>query len=129
MRAGFAFLALLVLSCASAPVQPASRWSLVVHGGAGVMTRAEFTPELDGQYRAALRQALATGGDILDRGGSALDSVEAVIMQLEDDPLFNAGRGAVFDAEGRNQLDASIMDGRTRAAGIPRRRPRPRRPS
>ncbi len=81
------------------------------------MTRAVMTPEMDAQYRAALRQALAVGGDILGGGGSALDAVEATIMQLEDDPLFNAGRGAVFTADGRNELDASIMDGRSRAAG------------
>ncbi len=64
-----------------------------------------------------MRRALATGGDILDGGGTSLDAVEAVISEMEDDPLFNAGRGAVFTAEGRNELDASIMDGRTRAAG------------
>lgn len=76
-----------------------------------------MTPDMDAQYRAALRQALSIGGDILAGGGSALDAVEATIMGLEDDPLFNAGRGAVFTAEGRNELDASIMDGRARAAG------------
>lgn len=118
MRAALVSLSLAVLlGCVSAPAQPAPRWSLVVHGGAGVMDRAAMTPELDGQYRAALRQALSIGGGILGGGGSALDAVEATIMQLEDDPLFNAGRGAVFTAEGRNELDASIMDGRARAAG------------
>lgn len=64
-----------------------------------------------------MRRALDTGGGILERGGSSLDAVEAVIREMEDDPLFNAGRGAVLTAEGRNELDASIMDGRTRAAG------------
>jgi beta-aspartyl-peptidase (threonine type) len=96
---------------------PAPRWSLVVHGGAGVIERASLTPEMEAQYRAAMRRALATGGDILDGGGTSLDAVAAVIMEMEDDPLFNAGRGAVFTAEGRNELDASIMDGSTRAAG------------
>jgi L-asparaginase / beta-aspartyl-peptidase len=112
-----AALALLALAaCASAP-EPAPRWSIVVHGGAGVIERANLTPEVEAQYRAAMRRALATGGDILDGGGSALDAVEAVIREMEDDPLFNAGRGAVFGADGRNHLDASIMDGRARAAG------------
>jgi beta-aspartyl-peptidase (threonine type) len=90
---------------------------MVVHGGAGVIERANLTPEMEAQYRAAMRQALSIGGDMLDGGGSALDAVEATILYMEDNELFNAGRGAVFTAEGRNELDASIMDGRTRAAG------------
>ncbi len=113
----FLALALLALSaCATVP-EPAPRWSIIVHGGAGVIERANLTPEVEAQYRAAMQRALTTGGAILDRGGSSLDAVEAVIREMEDDPLFNAGRGAVFTAEGRNELDASIMDGRTRAAG------------
>lgn len=118
MRVLAAALALLVAACAtgSAP-EPAPRWSIVVHGGAGVIERASMTPELEAQYRAAMQRALATGGDILERGGSSLDAVQAVISEMEEDPLFNAGRGAVFAADGANQLDASIMDGRTRAAG------------
>lgn len=81
------------------------------------MDRAQFSPEVEAQYRAALRQALSIGGDILDGGGDALDAVEATAMYMEDNELFNAGRGAVFSAEGRNELDAAIMDGRTRASG------------
>jgi len=96
---------------------PGPRWSIVVHGGAGVIERTSLTPERDAEYRAAMRRALATGSAILRRGGASLDAVEAVIAEMEDDPLFNAGRGAVFTAEGHNELDASIMDGRTRAAG------------
>lgn len=96
---------------------PPPRWSIVVHGGAGVIERTNLTPEMDAQYRAAMNRALQTGGAILDRGGSSLDAVEAVIREMEEDPLFNAGRGAVFSLEGKNELDASIMDGRTRAAG------------
>lgn len=103
-------------ACATAP-EPTPRWSLVVHGGAGVIERANLTPELEAQYRAAMQRALTTGGGILERGGSSVDAVEAVIRELEDDPLFNAGRGAVFTAEGSNELDASIMDGRNRGAG------------
>lgn len=116
MRALLALAALALTACATAP-EPAQRWSLVVHGGAGVIERATLTPEVEAQYRAAMNRALATGGAILDRGGSSLDAVEAVIREMEDDPLFNAGRGAVFTAEGRNELDASIMDGRNRGAG------------
>ncbi|MEQ1811276.1 MAG: isoaspartyl peptidase/L-asparaginase [Terricaulis sp.] len=107
---------LLLAACATAP-EPAHRWSLVVHGGAGVIERASLTPEVEAQYRSAMQRALTTGGAILDRGGSSVDAVEAVIREMEDDALFNAGRGAVFTAEGRNELDASIMDGRNRAAG------------
>ena len=112
-----ALFALFLSACAYTPEQPAPRWSIVVHGGAGVIERANLTPELEDQYRAAMARALATGGHILDNGGTSLDAVEAVIREMEDDPLFNAGRGAVFTAEGKNELDASIMDGRTRAAG------------
>ena len=92
-------------------------WSLVLHGGAGTIERAELTPELEARYRNALRQAAERGGAILANGGSALDAATATVAYLEDNELFNAGRGAVFTAEGRNELDASIMDGRTRAAG------------
>lgn len=101
----------------AAAEQRTPRWSIIVHGGAGIIARDAMTPELEAQYRAAMSRALRRGGDILAHGDSALDAVEAVIRDLEDDPLFNAGRGAVFTAEGRNELDASIMDGRTRAAG------------
>jgi beta-aspartyl-peptidase (threonine type) len=121
---GEAWMAVLLalFLCASATEAQAQRqtnprWSLVVHGGAGVIERASMSPETEAQYRAAMRRALATGGDILDGGGTALDAVEAIITEMEDDPMFNAGRGAVFTAQGRNELDASIMDGRTRAAG------------
>ncbi len=116
MRALLALTLSVLAACAIAP-EPAPRWSIVVHGGAGIIERANLTPELESQYRAAMQRALDTGGGILESGGSSLDAVEAVIREMEDDPLFNAGRGAVFTAEGRNELDASIMDGRTRAAG------------
>jgi len=100
-------------------VMPATQphWSLVLHGGAGTIERAELTPELETEYRDALGEAARRGGAILASGGSALDAVTATVAYLEDNELFNAGRGAVFTAEGRNELDASIMDGRTRAAG------------
>ena len=92
-------------------------WALVIHSGSGRMTRAEVTPEQDAGYRAGLAAALAAGSARLAAGDSAVDAVEAAIRTLEDDPHFNAGRGAVFTAEGRNELDAAIMDGSSRAAG------------
>nr|WP_199798883.1 isoaspartyl peptidase/L-asparaginase [Qipengyuania thermophila] len=95
----------------------AQEWTLVIHGGAGVIERERMTPERDAAVRAALNAALAAGGAVLDGGGSALDAVEAAVRVLEDDPNFNAGRGAVFTADGTNELDAAIMDGRSRAAG------------
>jgi beta-aspartyl-peptidase (threonine type) len=90
---------------------------LVIHGGAGTITRGSMTPEREKQYRDGLEQSLRTGHAVLARGGSSLDAVEAAIRVLEDNPLFNAGKGAVFTHDGRNELDASIMDGKTRAAG------------
>lgn len=93
------------------------KWALVAHGGAGVIERKDLRPEQDRAYRAAMAQVAEAGAQVLKAGGSALDAVEAAVRMLEDDGLFNAGRGAVFTAEGRNELDASIMDGRTLAAG------------
>lgn len=90
---------------------------LVIHGGAGTITRGRMTPEREKQYREGLEQSLRAGHAVLQRGGSSLDAVEAAIRVLEDNPLFNAGKGAVFTHDGRNELDAAIMDGRTRAAG------------
>jgi beta-aspartyl-peptidase (threonine type) len=90
---------------------------LVIHGGAGTITRQSMTPESEKQYREALGQALRTGHAVLARGGSSIDAVEATIRFMEDSPLFNAGKGAVFTHEGRNELDASIMDGKTKKAG------------
>ncbi len=81
------------------------------------MARAALTATQDAGYRAGLVAALDAGAAVLGAGGSALDAVEAAVRALEDDPRFNAGRGAVFTAEGRNELDAAIMDGATRAAG------------
>jgi beta-aspartyl-peptidase (threonine type) len=92
-------------------------WSLAIHGGAGGITRSDLSPAQEAAYRAGLSRALAGGSKVLDAGGPALDAVEAAIRFLEDDPLFNAGRGAVFTADGRNELDAAIMDGKTLAAG------------
>jgi beta-aspartyl-peptidase (threonine type) len=92
-------------------------WSLVVHGGSGVIDRADLEPEQDRAYRAALARAAEAGGAVLAASGAAVDAVEAAVRVLEDDPLFNAGRGAVFTAEGQIELDAAIMDGATLEAG------------
>src|SRR5689334_1821060 len=96
---------------------PAPKWALAIHGGAGVIQRGDLTSQKEVAYRAGLNAALAAGQKVLAAGGSSLDAVEATIRVLEDDPLFNAGRGAVFTADGRNELDASIMDGATLRAG------------
>ena len=96
---------------------PAQRWSIAIHGGAGVIPRGSLTPEQERAYRQGLTDALAAGSAVLKRGGTSLDAVVAAVKVLEDNPLFNAGRGAVFDAEGKNQLDAAIMDGTTLRAG------------
>jgi L-asparaginase / beta-aspartyl-peptidase len=102
---------------AADPAPDPNRIVLVVHGGAGTLSRAVITPEQEAQYRAALERALRTGHAVLASGGSSLDAVVATIQVFEDDPLFNAGKGAVFTNEGRNELDASIMDGKTGLAG------------
>ena len=92
-------------------------WAIVLHGGAGYMTREKLGPGLEKEYRDALAFALNTGKEILSSGGTALDAVEKVINTMEDNPLFNAGKGAVFTHEGKNELDASIMDGSNLGAG------------
>jgi beta-aspartyl-peptidase (threonine type) len=127
------FAVLLTCAACAAPQPPAdsveaavrptqtttvrAAFGMVVHGGAGTITRASMTPEAEQQYRAVLEQALRTGYRIIESGGTSLDAVEATVRVMEDSPLFNAGKGAVFTAEGKNELDASIMDGRTLAAG------------
>ncbi|MGC9197677.1 MAG: isoaspartyl peptidase/L-asparaginase family protein [Acidobacteriaceae bacterium] len=99
-------------------MQPAARhWAIVLHGGAGVIERSSMTPQAEAAYRAGLRHAIETGGAVLDKGGTAVDAIEAAIRTLEDNPLFNAGKGAVFAADGTIQMDAAIMDGATMMAG------------
>ena len=92
-------------------------WRLVIHGGAGVILRENMTPEREAAYTAALETALKAGGDVLRNGGSAVDAVQAAVIPMEDDPLFNAGHGAVFTAAAEHELDASIMSGDQRDAG------------
>ncbi|SHH66958.1 isoaspartyl peptidase/L-asparaginase family protein [Pollutimonas bauzanensis] len=90
---------------------------LVIHGGAGAISRARTTPEIRQDYEAALQQVLEGAGAILARDGSALDAVTEAVRLLEECPLFNAGYGAVFTSEGKHELDASIMDGNTLKSG------------
>jgi beta-aspartyl-peptidase (threonine type) len=123
----FLILFLIILSCntgkKASPEQAATdeikkqEWAIVIHGGAGGMTRENITPEIDKQYRESMTAAISAGKKILSEGGSALDAVEQTIRTMEDNPLFNAGKGAVFTHEGRNELDAAIMDGSNLAAG------------
>ncbi|MBS1271874.1 MAG: Isoaspartyl peptidase [Candidatus Marinimicrobia bacterium] len=94
-----------------------SGFGLAIHGGAGTILKSKMSAEKEQAYRSALESALEKGYRILEKGGSSLDAVEQVINLLEDDSLFNAGKGAVFTAEGTNELDASIMDGKTLNAG------------
>jgi beta-aspartyl-peptidase (threonine type) len=96
---------------------PAGKWAIVMHGGAGVIERSSMTSERDAAYRAGLDRAIHAAAKLLDANGSAVDAVEAGLRVLEDDPLFNAGKGAVFTADGKNELDAAIMDGKTLDAG------------
>lgn len=92
-------------------------YALVIHGGAGYITRNNISPEKEKEYMAELRQVLLLGDSILKNGGACLDAVEQCINCMEDSPLFNAGRGAVFTEAGENEMDASIMSGKDLNAG------------
>src|SRR5580704_12231488 len=92
-------------------------FALAVHGGAGTIPRDETSRSRTASYHDGLRRALTAGSDILAAGGSALDAVTEAVVALEDDPLFNAGRGSVLTVAGTQEMDASVMDGRDRRAG------------
>ena len=92
-------------------------WKLVIHGGAGAMRPAHGDPDHEARARQGLRDALDAGAEVLGKGGSSVDAVEAAVRILEDDPCFNAGRGSTLNAEGVVELDAAIMDGSSRRAG------------
>jgi beta-aspartyl-peptidase (threonine type) len=115
--AGVAAVAVSSLSSQQSATPQTHKWALVLHGGAGVIERSSMDPKMDATYRASITQASNAAAKVLDSGGSSVDAVEAAIQILEDDPLFNAGRGAVFTADGKNELDAAIMDGATLKAG------------
>lgn len=124
MRASCLFAAALLVAAflasperAAAQTPAPARWGMVIHGGAGTIPRGSLTPEQEQQYRAKMTEALRAGYAILERGGSSLDAVQATINVMEDSPLFNAGKGAVFTNAGTNEMDAAIMDGRTLQAG------------
>lgn len=107
-----------LLSLLAAPsMAEEARWSLAIHGGAGVIERANLSPERDALYRQGLQQALDAGQAVLAAGGSAMDAVTVAVQVMENNPLFNAGKGAVFTSAGKNELDAAIMDGTDLNAG------------
>jgi beta-aspartyl-peptidase (threonine type) len=110
-------LAALALMATPALAEDTPEWSLAIHGGAGTLDPAQMTPERRAAYEADLQRALDAGAKILADGGDAMDAIKAAIIIMEDSPLFNAGKGAVFTWDGTNELDASIMDGRDRSAG------------
>ena len=93
------------------------KFAIVIHGGAGTIKKVNMTTEQENAYRQKLQEALDTGYAILEKGGSSLEAVQKTINVMEDSPLFNAGKGAVFNSVGKNELDASIMDGKTLNAG------------
>ncbi len=97
--------------------QEKGNFVLVIHGGAGTILRKNMTPEKEKAYKEGLNKALQMGYAVLKKGGSALDAVEVAVRVMEDDSLFNAGKGSVFTHEGKNELDAAIIDGKTLAAG------------
>ncbi len=106
-----------VLLISIAKTQESGKYALVIHGGAGNIPPESISEQQHEAYLNKLAEALKTGEEILAGGGSSLDAVEAVVKVLEDSPLFNAGKGAVFNLEGKNELDASIMCGKTHNAG------------
>lgn len=110
-------ISLTTLNAQKNPQNGKENYVLVIHGGAGTILKKNMTPEKEKAYQSALQQALEAGYSILSKGGSALDAVEAAVRVMEDCPLFNAGKGAVFTHEGKNELDAAIMNGKNLAAG------------
>ena len=110
-------LVFIIVHCGKTPIHNQTIYGLVIHGGAGTITREKMSPEKEAEYRGKITEALTVGYEILEKGNSSLDAVEAVVRIMEDSPLFNAGKGAVFTNAGTNELDASIMDGSTLQAG------------
>ncbi len=118
MKIVFTILTAIVFSLGfSAHAQTSGTYTLVIHGGAGNITPENLPADIAARYEAELLEVLKLGDSILKSGGTSLDAVESCIRRMEDCPLFNAGKGAVFNAEGKNELDASIMDGKTGMAG------------
>lgn len=111
------FAAALAATAALSAAAQDKPFAIAIHGGSGTITRATLTPEREAAHRAVLTEALEAGRSVLAAGGPSLDAVVAAVKVMEDSPLFNAGRGAVFTNEGANEMDASIMDGKGRRAG------------
>lgn len=109
--------ALLTLNTRADTADELPQFAIAIHAGAGTMSPEEMDRQAEARIRGALLDAVQAGHHILRLGGSSLDAVEAAVTRLEDSPLFNAGRGAVFNAEGKNEMDASIMDGSNLQAG------------
>ncbi|WP_102796911.1 isoaspartyl peptidase/L-asparaginase family protein [Bowmanella denitrificans] len=117
MKRNLAILLSLTAMTLSTQAQDHSPIAIAIHGGAGTISKAQLTPEREQQYRAKLEEAVTAGYALLQNGASSLDAVVASVQILEDSPLFNAGRGSVYTYNGEHELDASIMEGKTRAAG------------
>ncbi|MBM3412079.1 MAG: isoaspartyl peptidase/L-asparaginase [Bacteroidetes bacterium] len=117
MRAFLVFLFFFIGNLKPSAVAAQDRYVLVIHGGAGTILKSKITPEQEKRYQESLEQALLAGQAILQTGGKAIDAVEAAVRVLEDNPLFNAGKGAVFTNQGKNELDAAIMNGQNLSAG------------
>jgi beta-aspartyl-peptidase (threonine type) len=118
MRILTVILTLLIgASAAAQDAGTAGPVTIVIHGGAGALEPGRYKPDEEDAFKAKLSEALNAGYAVLEDGGAALDAVEAAIVIMEDSPLFNAGKGAVFTREGKNELDASVMDGATLNAG------------
>ena len=111
------FVLLPLITLCQQKVSLNDRFVLVIHGGAGTILKSEMSAEKESAYKNALAIALQAGYDTLQKGGSCLDAVEMAIRSMEDSPLFNAGKGSVFTNEGKNEMDAAIMNGKTLAAG------------
>jgi len=112
-------LLVFLLACHTTPKESMSKpeWAIVIHGGAGNIDASNFSEERQMEYKTKLEEAIQAGSSILEKGGTSLEAVEASIHILENSPLFNAGKGAVFNAHGQNEMDASIMDGGSGKAG------------
>lgn len=113
------FSALIFFACGGKETSSTRdhEFAIAIHGGAGTILRENMSREVEEEYRAKLLEALSEGYEVLENGGSSLDAVTAAVVIMEDSPLFNAGKGAVFTHNGLNELDASIMDGKTLKAG------------
>lgn len=112
------FPMMLLLSCKSSQNDTNEpHFAIAIHGGAGTILKKNMTPELELEYHQTLEKAVKSGHEVLKNGGTSVEAVQKAIIILEDSPLFNAGKGAVFTSEGKNELDASIMDGKTLKAG------------